>query len=110
AEALEGSDRVQLRGIGMAYGTQNAIVDDIFDDRLTISAALLGHRDTRLPVLAIDAVDSTELAVRALRNLASNLAKAAGAGESQFEGARDRAAERAYAALDGPFRRWLSSL
>ncbi len=110
AEALEGSDRIQLRGIGMVYGTQNAIVDDVFDDRLAISVALLGQNDARLPALAIASVDGTELGVRALRNLASNLAKAAGAGEDQFEGARSRAAERAYAALDGPFRRWLSAL
>lgn len=110
ARRLDGSVRIELRGIGMTYGTQNAVVEDVFDDRLTLSVALLGQQRPELPRLAIDAVESTEAAVLALRNLASNLAKAGGAGESQYEGARARAAERAYAALDPPFRRWLSEL
>lgn len=110
AGRLDGSVHIKLRGIGMTYGTQNAVVEDVFDDRLTLSVALLGQQHPELPRLAIDAVEATEAAALALRNLASNLAKAAGAGESQYEGARARAAERAYAALDPPFRRWLSEL
>jgi CRISPR system Cascade subunit CasA len=109
ARMLEGSYRVTLRATGMVYGTQNAMVDDIVDDRLTVSVSLLAT-GAALPQAAIDAVAATEAAVLALRNLASDLAKAAGAEPALADGARLRAAERAYAALDAPFRAWLAGL
>lgn len=109
ARVLEGRHRVTLRAVGMVYGTQNAMVDDIIDDGLTVSVALLAT-GTTLPQAAIDAVEATDKAVLALRNLASDLAKAAGAEPALADGARVRAAERGYAALDAPFRVWLGDL
>jgi CRISPR system Cascade subunit CasA len=110
ARVLEGRHRVTLRATGMVYGTQNATVRDIIDDRLTVSVALLAQDGPGIPQAAIDAVAATEAAVLALRNLASDLAKAAGAEPALADGARVRAAERAYAALDAPFRAWLGDL
>lgn len=110
ARVLDRRHRVTLRATGMSYGTQNAMVDDIVDDRLTISVALLAQTSQALPQAAIDAVAATDTAVFALRNLASDLAKAAGAEPALADGARARAAERAYAALDAPFRAWLADL
>lgn len=110
-EALRGTGSVRIHAVGMVYGTQNAIVEDLYDDRLTISTAMLSERDSDLPQTAIDAAVASELAVVALRNLAANLVRAAGAREDALvNGSRDRAAERAYAALDAPFRDWLAAL
>jgi len=103
--------RVRLHAFGMKYGTQNAIVDDVFDDRLTFSVALLAHSDEGLPRLVVDAVEATDQGVAALRNLASNLVRAAGGSDDALaDSARRAAAERAYSALDGPFRSWLQAL
>ncbi|WP_448062241.1 type I-E CRISPR-associated protein Cse1/CasA [Cellulomonas hominis] len=109
ARMLGGRDRVSVRAVGMTYGTQSATVTDIVDDRLVVSPALLEQFDPRLPQAAINASEATDGAVLALRNLAANLAKAAG-GSDQADGKRERAAERAYALLDAPFRAWLRSL
>jgi len=110
ARVLDGKHRVTLRATGMAYGTQNAMVGDVVDDRLVVSVALLAQDRPGLPQAVIDAVAATETAVLALRNLASDLAKAGGAEPALAEGARSRTAEQAYAALDAPFRAWLADL
>lgn len=110
ARALERRHRVQLRAVGMTYGTQNAMVDEVVDDRLAMSIAVLDEANPALPQAVIDAVQATEVAVLAAKNLASNLARAAGAEPALADGARERVAERAYAALDGPFREWLADL
>jgi CRISPR system Cascade subunit CasA len=110
AEVLERRHRVQLRAVGMAYGTQSAVVVDVIDDRLVVPVAVFDAVSRALPQAVVDAVRSTDDAVFAVRNLASNLASAGGADPGLADGARARAAERAYAALDAPFREWLAGL
>lgn len=110
ARALDRRYRVQLSAVGMVYGTQSALVDDVVDDRLVMSVSVLDAVHPALPQAVVDAVRASEEAVLALRNLASNVAKAAGAEPALADGQRERSAERAYAALDGPFRRWLADL
>lgn len=102
--------RVHLRAIGMVYGTQSALVDDVIDDRMQVSVSVLDAVHPALPQAVVDAVQACEQAVLALKNLASDVAKAAGAEPALADGQRDRMAERAYAALDAPFRRWLADL
>lgn len=109
--ALDGERQIALRAVGLAYGTQNAVVDDIVDDRLVVQAELVGPHGVTAQQMVVAAVGSTDAAVLALKNLASNLVGAAGGTDSRLtDGARDRAAEQAYAALDQPFRQWLSTL
>lgn len=109
--ALDGDRPIALRAIGMDYGTQSSVVSDVVDDRLLVRAELVGPGGVDAQHLAVAAVEATDAAVLALRNLASNLVGAAGGTDARLtDGARDRAAERAYAALDQPFRRWLSTL
>lgn len=110
ARVLERRHRVQLRAVGMAYGTQNAMVADVVDDRVVVAVAVLDPVHHAIPQAVVDAVKAADEAVLAVRNLASDLAKAAGAEPSLAEGARERASERAYSALDGPFREWLAEI
>lgn len=111
ARQLGARRKVTLRAIGMAYGTMNAKIDDIIDDRLFVSTAVLSPTDPAIPQTVIEAIEASEAAVSALRNLASNLVRAAGGSDSTLsDGARARAAEQAYAAFDVPFRRWLADL
>src|SRR5690606_8330277 len=58
---------------------------------------------------AVDAAADAEAAVRVLRTLATNLARAAGSRDSDT-GEPERAAERAYAMLDRAYRDWLAQL
>lgn len=109
--ALDGDRSIALRAVGMVYGTQSAVVDDVVDDRLVVRAAVVGPEAAALQHMILTAVEATDAGVLALKNLASNLVKAAGGTDAKLaDGARARAAEQAYASLDQPFRAWLSRL
>lgn len=100
---------VHLRAVGIEYGTQNAIVDEVFADSVTTAAAAFDTDHPELAVAIADSIDDADKAVFALRNLASNLRQAAGDRDGT-DGARVNAGSDAYAALDPEFRRWLSLL
>lgn len=104
---LDGAHRIRLRAIGVVYGSQSSVVADIIDDRLSLALALLREENTALAAVAETAVALADEGVRALRNLAENLARAAG-GDGTAD--RDRADETAYARLDGLYRSWLRGL
>ncbi|GAA3592613.1 type I-E CRISPR-associated protein Cse1/CasA [Klugiella xanthotipulae] len=98
---------LRLRAIGVVYGTMSAVVSEIVDDRLTLSLAVLSSESARLGSIAEAAVERADKGVRALGNLAANLAIAAGGVPAGFE---ERAREEGFAALDGPYRSWLAGL
>lgn len=98
---------ISVRAIGVLYGTQSSSVAEIIDDRLDVSLALLAASNVELANRAEQAVVDAEGAVFALKNLAANLARAAG---GTPEGPRARVEEVAYAALDHPYRHWLRGL
>ncbi len=101
---------VVFRAVGIAYGAQSSSVEAVIDDRLALPLTVIADAATRES--ATRAVTRSEEAVRALGRLASNLADAAGRHLllGMEDGARSRAVEAAYDALDIPFRRWLTSL
>ena len=104
---LDPRRRVRVRAIGVVYGSQSSVVDDVIDDRLTLSLAVLSEQHPALGAEAENAVHLADEGVWALRRLAENLSRAAG---GDGEGDRVRAEESAYAALDGPYREWLAGL
>jgi CRISPR system Cascade subunit CasA len=99
--------QVRPRAVSVAYGTQQAVTDEVFSDTLTMNVLLLVE-DSPLRTAAVDAAADADTAVQALRRLATNLVRAAGG--SDDSGDADRAAEQAYAALDQVFRDWLARL
>lgn len=101
---------VALRAIGVLYGSNNSVIDEVLDDRLPVPLALLSEEHPELIFDAVTAVELADQGVAALRNLAANLARAAGQGELDLDGARQRAEERGYAALDEPYRHWVRDL
>lgn len=108
ADVLDAEAVVRVRATGMAYGSNESVVDEIVDDLLSLPIALLRADDSRLRTVAVEAVEQADKAVLALANLAGNLQAATGAGD--VDGPRDRAREVAYAGLDAPFRTWVLSL
>lgn len=106
---LERDRRVNYHVSGIAYGTQEAIITDLIDDRLTMAAAIFDAGHPELAVAVKAAVEDAEAAVRALAGLARDLARAAG-DRDNVDGAGSTAAESAYAALDTAYRAWLANL
>ncbi|MEH0971525.1 type I-E CRISPR-associated protein Cse1/CasA [Micromonospora echinofusca] len=100
--------QARTRATSVTYGTQQAVVDEVFSDALTMNVLLLVE-DSALRAAAVDAAGDAESAVRVLRRLADNLVRAAGSRDID-SGDAERAAERAYALLDRAFRDWLARL
>ncbi|MFJ4585650.1 type I-E CRISPR-associated protein Cse1/CasA [Streptomyces echinatus] len=98
---------VRLRTCGALYGTQQSVIDEVTSDAVALDVVLLHDRDRELGQAAVDAVADADLAVRALGDLATDLARAAG---SETPAGRDAARDAGFGALDGPYRLWLSRL
>jgi CRISPR system Cascade subunit CasA len=98
---------VRLHTIGMTYGSNNSVTEEIIDDALSMRAVLVAQDAPALTSAAIDSVTAAEHAARALGHVAANLARAAG---GDPDGPSARAVETAYAALDPLFRAWLADL
>lgn len=96
---------VTAHAIGIEYGSQSSVVDEIYDDALILETAVLV--DAGLRDLAVAAVQNADHAVRALGDFARNLVLAAG---GDPEGPRERVRSEAYADLDRHYRDWLRSL
>ncbi|PWI44505.1 type I-E CRISPR-associated protein Cse1/CasA [Streptomyces sp. ICBB 8177] len=98
---------VRLRTYGVRYGTQQSVVDELTHDAVALAVVLLHEGNQALGQAAVDAVADADLAVRALGDLANDLAEAAG---SESEADRLEARDRGFGALDEPYRRWLADL
>ncbi|MFJ4828761.1 type I-E CRISPR-associated protein Cse1/CasA [Streptomyces sp. NPDC088747] len=98
---------IRARVVGSVYGTQQSVIDEIVDDHVAMGVVLLHRSDREHAQQAIDAVAEAEAAVIALGDLATDLARSAGA---DGDGPRAAAREAGFAALDGPYRAWLTAL
>ena len=100
---------VRIRAVGAHYVNNEAIIEDLIDDSLTVAAAVFDRDRPDLAACIRDAVSDAEAAVRALTAFAAELTRAAG-GRDSVDSARAKAADAAYSELDGRFRTWLSRL
>lgn len=105
-DALDPAHPVRLHAVGIQYINNQSVIGDIFDDTIGFRVALLSVNPA-LRTAAVNAVHVAENAVDALASLAGNLAVAAG---GEADGARARAREQGYFALEAPYRRWLAAL
>ncbi|MFD7446718.1 type I-E CRISPR-associated protein Cse1/CasA [Streptomyces sp. NPDC059909] len=104
---IKPSTRLRLRTYGAVYGTQQSVIDEITSDRVDLAVVLLGEQDQLLAQTAVDAVADADAAVRALADLAGDLAHATGI---ESDPAKEIARDLGYAALDGPYRLWVNGL
>ncbi|MFJ8870799.1 type I-E CRISPR-associated protein Cse1/CasA [Streptomyces sp. NPDC102473] len=104
---LERGFLVRARVIGPKYGTQQSVIDEIVDDSVSMAVVLLHQQDRRYAEQAIAAVEDADRAVYAIGDLATNLARAAGA---ETDGPRGTARDHAYGLLEAPYRAWLRDL
>lgn len=106
-ELIDNERTVQVRTIGMIYGAQSSVTEDVIDDSLALRAILARQDAEWLAQIAVACVEAADHAATALGNLAGDLAAAAG---GDGTGPRSRAKEIAYAQLDRPYRDWLRGL
>ncbi|WP_051815115.1 type I-E CRISPR-associated protein Cse1/CasA [Streptomyces violaceoruber] len=98
---------VRTRVVGVRYGTQQSVIDEVIDDRLEMPVVLLHGQDPAYAAQAIAAAEDADRAVRILGDLAADLARARG---SEQEGPKDVARAEGFDALDHPYRDWLSGM
>ncbi|MDR3083873.1 MAG: type I-E CRISPR-associated protein Cse1/CasA, partial [Streptomyces sp.] len=98
---------IRARTVGATYGTQQSVIDEIVDDRVSMDVVLLHRHDREYAQQAIDAVKDADEAVKALGDLASDLQRAAGL---ESDTPRRTARDRGFAELEGPYREWLAML
>lgn len=107
SRAVEASQPVQVRAVGMVYGSNSSVVADIVHDTLALPALLAERGAEVLAGVAHSCVRAAEGATRAAGILAEGLAAAAG---GDGAGPRDRTIEGVHARLDPQFRSWLLTL
>ena len=103
--------QMQIQAVGVTYGPQEATVDDIYADELTLSVAMMRTEREDLAAEVDRQVRMTEQVAVKVGMLAANLARAAGeSGDGAGDGARDRAKEQFFSRIDDPFRAWLAQV
>ncbi|MFJ9716137.1 type I-E CRISPR-associated protein Cse1/CasA [Streptomyces sp. NPDC101213] len=98
---------IRARIVGARYGTQQSVIDEVVDDHLAMPVVLLHRQDRVCARQAIGAAEDADLAVRALGDLATDLARAAGV---EGDGSRSAARDVGFAELENPYRTWLVAL
>lgn len=104
-DAVDASLPLRTRVVGMTYGSNNSVVDEVVDDSVTLLTAVVA--DSSLSAAAVRAVAEADATVSALANLAGNLAIAAG---GETEAARSEARRLGFSRLDHPYRTWVAVL
>ncbi len=104
-----GRELLQVQAVGISYGSNESVYDELVADSLALPTALLAAGAEDLARTAVTGVRCADQAVYALGSVAENIALAAGA-SSDDAGPRTRATALAYEDLDREFRSWLRSL
>ena len=102
---------MRIQAVGIAYGPKESTIEDIYSDELTLSVAVMRVEHEDLSAEIDRQVRLTEEVARDVGTLAANLARAAGESrDGAGDGARDRAKELFFSAVDNDFRAWLSQV
>ena len=102
---------MRIQAVGVTYGPQESTFEDIYSDELTLSVAVMRVEREDLSAEIDRQVRLTEDVARDVGTLAANLVRAAGeSAKGAGDGARDRAKELFFSAVDTSFRIWLSQV
>lgn len=102
---------MRIQAVGVTYGPQEATFEDIYSDELTLSVAVMRVEREDLSAQIDREVRLTEEVAGDVGTLAANLARAAGeSGDGAGDGARYRAKELFFSAVDNDFRAWLTQV
>lgn len=95
---------IRLHAYSVEYGNQEAVVDSVIDEQLDMNLIVLTSDGREIKEILEKAISLVEQGVGALRNLASDIARAAG---TDTAGPRQTIGETAYSAFDSVFRQWV---
>jgi CRISPR system Cascade subunit CasA len=101
--------QINIHAVGVQFGTMQAVVDELIDDRLSINSAIFSENSQTWVSRIVDILAMTDECVKRLGYLASDIATAAGDKEGNG-GKKNSAVEEAYFRLDMPFRSWISGI
>lgn len=97
---------IPIKAVGIEYGSQEATVQELIDDLLLVPSSVLDANNPAVELMVRDCIEAADRVSAHIRNLASNLARAAG--NDLADGAREDAGARFYRMVDRPFRNWLT--
>ena len=100
---------IWTHAVGVAYGTQNAVVDQVYDDRLALPIEVFAVSD-ELRTTVVGAATDAEAVARAVGKLGENIARASGGSGDVLRASADRAEADALSRLDLEFRDWLAGV
>ncbi|MFI2105687.1 type I-E CRISPR-associated protein Cse1/CasA [Isoptericola sp. NPDC019693] len=105
-----GSGLVRVRGVGMEYGSNESVYDELLADELDLPVELFDPDRPDLADAAKNAVGASDAAVYALGLFAQDVMLASGGDPDAAQVAASRAREQGYAGLDRVFRTWVATL
>lgn len=101
---------IQVRAIGIEYGSMTSSISEIVDDGLSINSELLSELGVKWNVLVDDMVQLSEDCVYFYSLLMDELAVLDGRNDVERDGVKDKAKQDLYMRLDAPFRNWISNI
>lgn len=108
--ALDSNYLIKLHAAGIEYGVQSAVVTELIDDSLRMSAFLLSPEGSGARLVAKECMAATDEAIRVLGLLAKRICLACGDDPERAGSEQQAAIAEAYFELDSSFRNWLSTL
>jgi len=97
---------VAMSRVGIAYGSQNAVIEDVVGGQVSLPAVAFSGRADVLAAV-VGGLDDAEKCAWAVGRLFGDLVDAAG---GDREGAQEMGRQSAFAALGEPVQRWLASI
>jgi CRISPR system Cascade subunit CasA len=105
-EILPADRQVAISRMGIAYGSQNAVIEDVIGGQVSLPAvAFAGRADVLAAV--VDGLDDAEKCAWAVGRLFGDLVDAAG---GDREGAEEVGRQSAFAGLGEPVQQWLATI
>jgi CRISPR system Cascade subunit CasA len=100
---------IWAHAVGASYRTQSTIIEQIYDDRLSLPVEIFAAGE-ELRTTVVGAAADAEATARAVGNLGRNVARASGGSGDVLSAAAGRAEAQALSRLDQEFRDWLADI
>ncbi len=101
---------VFFRCAGVVYGRNSGALEDLISDNVRFNSNLLGRVNGEWRGRIFDAIEKTDSCVEIFGGFAADVAIMSGMYKERSSKVFQSACETAFARLDQPFRRWLSSV
>lgn len=102
---------LKVRAVGITYGPQEATIEDLYSDEITMALAVLRAEEEQLRLLVDNAIGVTDEIAGHIARFASSLGNAMGIEQGdKLQGFAARIVGDFYAMIDDDFRSWLARI